>query len=1109
MRYRNTIEEGIESGRNTILGEGSCVQAMTRVATLLALLTLGSVPGGAQDQAKDKVDFNRDIRPILANNCLLCHGPDHKVRKGDLRLDTREGAVAVHDGTAAVVPGKPEKSELLKRVQPADPDDLMPPAKSGKKLTPDQIGLLRRWIAQGAPYAKHWAFLKPEHPPAPAVKDASWPRTDIDRFILARLEQEGLKPSPEADRYALVRRLSLDLTGLPPTIEETDAFVNDPDPAALEKLVDRLLASPAYGERWGRVWLDLARYADSQGYAEDRPRVIWAYRDWVIKALNANMPFDQFTIEQLAGDLLPNPTESQLQATGFHRNTLTNTEGGTDDEEFRNYAIVDRVNTTMAVWMGLTFNCAQCHDHKFDPFSQEEFFRLFAFFNQSEDNDQPDDRPFLSIFTEEQKKQRKGWEDELAALQATLDRDTPALEESRKKWEAALAQPVAWRPLQGGEDDTVALTGTSTCLKVDTDLPSIAAIRIEAPGVAISHAALTLAAPDAKAPEARIVRIQLPGKQRFLHLAEVQVYSGGQNLAVKGKAKQSSTDFGGDARRAIDGNTDGDYNKNSVSHTKAEDNPWWEVDLGKAVTIDRVVIWNRTDGGEGILSRMKDYKVSLLDAAHKPVEDRRSDGFPNPKAEVAFDGVREYLLKAAGGVYLPEKPVPVGKGATLQLRLEHAGPGKIHPQASDDLRARGAAEIPADVTAILKKQEGARSKDETARLAAYHRSIAPELASSRDRVAALKKQLEGLKAAITSPIMRELPENRRRKTQIQIRGNFLVKGKEVTAGVPAALHPYPENEPMNRLGLARWLVHPDNPLVSRIVANRTWEQLFGTGLVSTSEDWGVRGDLPSHPELLDWLATELVAGKWDLKKFIRLIVTSAVYRQSSLVTPELIAKDPANRLLARGPRFRLSAEAVRDQALAVSGLLSRKMYGPSVYPPQPKSGLSAAFSNSTDWEPSKGEDRWRRGLYTFWRRSVPYPSMATFDAPDSFVCTVKRIPTNTPLQALVTMNDPVFVECCQALARKTVAEGGASVKERAITAFRRCLARPPRETELSSLVSLYEKARARYAADAKMAVAMATEPLGPLPPGSDPADLAAWTVVGNVLINLDEMFMKR
>ena len=451
----------------------------------------------------------------------------------------------------------------------------------------------------------------------------------------------------------------------------------------------------------------------------------------------------------------------------------------------------------------------------------------------------------------------------------------------------------------------------------------------------------------------------------------------------------------------------------------------------------------------------------------------------------------------------------ISKGTLLNFRFEHPGPGKFRVTATDDLRARGSAEVPADLQALLRKPEAERTKEEAAKIAAYHRSIAPELAVSRDRLAAVKKQAESQKPAITVPIMHELADTRRRKTAIQIRGNFLVKGKEVSEGVPSALHAFPDGEQKNRLGLARWLVHPDNPLTARIVANRTWEQLFGIGLVSTSEDWGARGEMPSHPELLDWLATDLVGGKWDVKRFIRQIVTSAVYRQSSLLKPDLLARDPGNRLLARGPRIRLSAEAVRDQALAACGLLSRKMFGPSVYPPQPKSGLSAAFSNSTDWEPSKGEDKFRRGLYTFWRRSVPYPSMATFDAPDSFVCTVKRIPTNTPLQALVTMNDPVYVECCQALARKVVAEGGAAAKDRAIYAFRRCLARPPSESELKKIVSLFEESKKRYAADPKRAAALATEPLGAAPQGADLPELAAWTVVGNVLINLDEMFLKR
>ena len=1083
------------------------MQGTTRFAALLILLPCWGSPGVAEDQSKDKVDFTREIRPILANNCLLCHGPDAKGRKGDLRLDTPEGATALHDGKAAIVPGKPEESELLKRITTTDKDDLMPPSKSGKKLTKDQIDLFRRWIQQGAPYAKHWAFAKPERPAIPPVRTPAAARTDVDRFILARLDQEGLALSPEADRYALVRRLSMDLTGLPPTLEEADAFAADRDADAYGKLVDRLLARPAYGERWARVWLDLARYADSQGYAEDRPRVIWAFRDWVIQALNDNMPFDQFTIEQLAGDLLPNPTPRQLEATAFHRNTLTNTEGGTDREEFRNYAIIDRVNTTMAVWLGLTFNCAQCHDHKYDPFTQEEFFRLFAFFNQSEDNDQADDRPFLSIFTDEQKKQKKDWEDELAKLQATLDTATPALEEARKRWEEALSQPIAWQALSDVE-----ATGKTSALKTETALGAIAALRIESsaePPFAVSTLSMSISSGEARAPTAKAVRIELPGKQRMLHLAEVQVFSGSENVALKGRAKQSSTDFGGDAGRANDGNTNGDYSANSVCHTSAEDNPWWEVVLTQPATIDRVVVWNRTDGGEAIASRTKNYKVILYDAARKVVEERKSDTYPNPKEEHVFDGVRQVALKAAAGVYLPDKPVTISKGTVLNFRFEHPGPGKFRVAATADLRARGAAEIPAEILALIRKPSADRSGEESAKIATYHRSIAPELAVARDRLAAVKKQLEAQKAAVTVPIMHDLPENRRRKTAIQIRGNFLVKGREVSEGVPGSLHPFPAGEPLNRLGLARWLVHPDNPLTARIVVNRTWEQLFGVGLVSTSEDWGVRGEMPSHPQLLDWLATELVGSGWDVKRLVRLIVTSAVYRQSSQLRPELLARDPANRLLARGPRIRLSAEAVRDQALAVSGLLSRKMFGPSVYPLQPKMGLSAAFSSSTDWEPSKGEDRYRRGLYTFWRRSVPYPSMATFDAPESNVCTVRRIPTNTPLQALVTMNDPVYVEASQALARRIVAEGGATSKERAIYGFRRCLARPPSDAEANRLVSLFEEARKRYSTDAKRAQSMATEPLGPAPPGSDVPELAAWTVVGNVLINLDEMFLKR
>jgi mono/diheme cytochrome c family protein len=1063
------------------------VRRVAPLSWVVLLLSGATTPAAPPDDPK--VDFNRDIRPILANTCLLCHGPDPKNRKADLRLDLREGATADLGGHAAIAPGKPDKSELIRRITSSDRDEVMPPPKTGKKLTKEQIGLLRKWIEVGAPYAKHWSFVKPERTAPPAVRDASWSRNEIDRFILSRLEKEGLRPSREADRYALIRRLSLDLTGLPPAVEEVDRFVKEGDPRAYENLVDRLLASPAYGERWAKMWLDLSRYADSQGYAEDRPRVIWAFRDWVIRALNANMPFDQFTVEQLAGDLLPNPTESQLQATAFHRNTLTNTEGGTDREEFRNFAVVDRVNTTMQVWMGLTFNCAQCHDHKFDPFSQEEFFRLFAFLNQTEDNDQGDDRPVLSMWTEEQKRQKRDWEDELARVAGVLSTTTPALEESRRSWESALGKPVAWKELGSGQSEVKASTG----------LAQVTALKIEPSSGKIS---LTLEPASGKNTSARFVRIELPGKQRFLHLAEVQVYSGGANVAPKGKASQSSTDFGGDAKRAIDGNTNGDYNANSVSHTKLEDNPWWEVDLGKALNLEKVVLWNRTDSG--LQDRLKGYVVRLLDEGRKPVDEKKSDAFPNPSTEHPFDGVREIALRPpSAGVVALEKPVAPQAG-TLHVRAS----GAFKVLVTDDPQAAANAAVPPEIATILAKAEGTRSREESERVASYHRTVAPELAPSRDRQGALKKLIADQKPAVTVPILKEFPDHRR-KTAIQIRGNFMVKGKEVTEGVPSALHGWPEGAPRNRLGLAQWIISPENTLTARVVVNRLWEQVFGASLVPTSEDWGTRGEPPIHPELLDWLATEFVRLKWDMKQILRQMVMSAAYRQSSQVTPDLVAKDPTNRFLARGPRQRLMAETVRDQALAVSGLLSPKMFGPSVYPPQPKMGLTAAFSSSTDWEPSKGEDRYRRGLYVFWRRSVTYPSMATFDAPDRNVCTVKRVPTNTPLQALVTLNDPVYVECAQALARKIQTEGGASVREKASYGFRRCLSRVPRDAEVDRLAALFEDMRARFAADPTKAALMATEPLGPVPPGSDTADLAAWTVVGNVLLNLDEMFLKR
>ncbi|MCI0640511.1 MAG: PSD1 and planctomycete cytochrome C domain-containing protein [Gemmataceae bacterium] len=817
------------------------------------------LPSRAQNKPDAKIQYARDIQPILSTNCLVCHGPDEKLRKGGLRLDLRESATKrLRSGMTAIVPGKPDESEMVVRIFSKD-SDRMPPAKSNHQLKDAQKEILKRWVAQGAEYQAHWAFVAPVRPSVPSLRNKNWARNPIDSFVLKRLEAEGLQPAPEADRFTLARRVALDLTGLPPALDMVDRFVKDASPDAYEKYVDQVLALPSYGERWAQVWLDLARYADSNGYAEDQPRTIWKFRDWVIQAINDNMPYDRFTVEQLAADLLPNPTPEQLIATAFHRNTLTNTEGGTNDEEFRNIAIVDRVNTTFQVWMGLTMACANCHSHKYDPLSQEEYFQVFAILNQTQDSDQGDNSPNHPYLTAEQATKRAALEKEQAELQKELAKLRPELDEEQTAWEKEVAKD-----------------------KLPKNIQAII------------------------------------------------------NLEAKKRNAQQKEEL--------------------ANH----------------------------------------FRSTLAD----------------------IEPVHKQMMKV--------------KGALAQLQ------------------------------------------------------------------------------PIPTPIMKELPEGKKRTTKIHIRGDWLNLGKEVRPGVPALFHPLPEGVPADRLALANWLVDRRNPLTARVAVNRYWEQIFGVGLVETPEDFGLRSKLPTHPELLDWLAVEFQENmKWDVKKLLKLLVTSAAYRQTSKVTPAQYERDPDNRLFARGPRFRISAETVRDQALAVSGLLSKKMFGPSVKPPQPKFGLTAAFGPGTDWTDSSGDDKYRRGLYTYWRRTTPYPSMVTFDAPTRTVCAVNRPRTNTPLQALVTLNDPCYVEAAQALARRILKEGGASVESRVEYGFRLCLIRPPQPQEIAKLVELHQKAREDYAGRAKEASQIATEPLGPLPAGIDAVDAAAWTVVSNVLLNLDEMFAKR
>lgn len=771
--------------------------------------------------AEPQVDFNRDIRPILAKNCYACHGPDETHRARKLRLDQREAAIKpLKNGNTPILPGDAAKSALYQRITAPDEAERMPPKITGHRLTPAQVAILTLWMNQGAPYAEHWAFVKPQARPLPAVKDPSWPKRGLDFFVLARLEREGLHPNEPADRFALLRRVSLDLRGLPPSPKEVDVFIHDPSPDAYEKAVDRFLSDPAYGERWARMWLDQARYADSAGYGSDPLRTIWRYRDWVIDAFNRNLPYDQFTVEQIAGDLLPNPTLDQKMATAFHRNTMTNTEGGTDREEFRVAAVKDRVDTTFQVWMGLTMGCAKCHNHKYEPITQVDYYRFFAFFNQTADADRADETPLIPAAPDEVQEKLRQIDAEIAVWKRQLETPTPRL--------------VAARVLQ----------------------------------------------------------------------------------------------------RSL----------------------------------------------------------------------------------------------------VPVEVVPI---ISEIVRLDKSRP-----------------KIP------------------------------------------------------TLPVMVELPADKRRSTYVMIKGNFLNLGDQVDPGIPAAFPPLPDGAAGNRLGVARWLVDPNNPLTARVAVNRLWAQLFGTGLVLTEEDFGTQGEMPSHPKLLDHLAIEYVRLKWDTKALLRSIVTSATYRQSSKLTPEMLEKDPRNRLLTRGPRFRLEAEMVRDQALALSGLLSRKLYGPSVFPPQPPGMWQAAFNGQRTWATSTGEDRYRRGLYTFWRRTVPYPSMATFDAPSREICTVRRIRTNTPLQAFVTMNDPVFVEASQALARRIVREGGATVTDRARFALRLCLARQPRPEQVQYLVDLFQSEREHYRRKPQEALALATDPLGLLPADMDGGELAAWTVVANILLNLDGVLTK-
>jgi hypothetical protein len=1129
---------------------------MTSKATLFIGVILGAAVCSAEP-----INFSRQIRPILSENCISCHGPDEKARKGKLRLDDEQDAKRDRKGDFVILPGKPEQSELIKRIESTDPDDVMPPPKQHKTIPAAQVALLKEWIKQGAPWGRHWSYEPVARPSVPKNGEGN----PVDAFLADRQKKEGLTWSAEAPKAILIRRLALDITGLPPTPEEVAKLSG----AKHEDIVASFLAKPAYGEHWARQWLDLARYADSAGYPSDPGREIWAYRDWVVKALNRNQPFDQFVVDQLAGDLRPNPTEDQLIATAFHRNTMTQNEGGTSDEEFRNAAVIDRVNTTYAVFMGTTMACAQCHTHKYDPITITEYFRSYAFLNQSADSDKKDESPLHSFMTIEQKASRAELDGQVAALESKFAAPIPAWLEGQEKWEASVRLDAGWktpsparatsgqkRKTDIAADGTITLEGRTDTDTQTVDLPleagQLTALRLETlptgSNFVVTAVRAQILPPAGSAPlPARYVRVEVPGKKRFLQLAEVEVFSKGANIAKGRPAKLSSQYNTAAAGRAVDGNTDGVYARNSVAHSTEQDSPWWEVELSAETPVEKVTVWNRTDN-EGV--RMNGFVVTLLDAARKVVWSSGATPAPakdhsfdlNGPSTIAFSAafadheqsgfpaaslVRRDNGKDAGWAVAPQadrshrltlaasSPIKTPKGGTLRVTLVQGSTfkghvlGKFRLLTSADPAAVNGTELPAAVLAAAAIDRSTRSEAQKRALTEHYvRQVSPAAAAERKQLASAKGKLAALKP-VTVPIMQDLPADKRRKTFVQLRGNWQALGDQVDEGVPTHLARWDDSAPKNRLGFAHWITSRDNPLTARVTMNRLWESVFGVGIVRSSEEFGSQGDLPVHPELLDWLASEFVDSGWDTKKMLSLLLNTRAYRQSSASDTQRNERDPDNRLVARGPRFRPSGEMLRDQALAVSGLLSVKMYGAPVRPMRPNLGLSIAFGGSGDWATSTGEDRYRRSLYTDTRRSTPYPSFATFDAPNRETCVVRRDRSNTPLQAFVTLNDPVFVETSQALARRLLKEGGATDDTRLRFAFSLCLSREPDANELATLKTLLAKSSAQYKADAALALKMATDPLGPADKGADLPTLAAWTAVSSVIMNLDEFLMRR
>lgn len=1028
----------------------------------------------------DDINFNRDIKPILSQNCFQCHGPDDATRAAGLRLDQFDGATKpAESGAAAIVANDPSHSELLERVASTDPELRMPPAETNKTLTAEQVDLLRRWIADGAKYQGHWAFEQPVRFELPQVnkQHSKQIANPVDRFIAARLERDGLQLSQEADRITLIRRVSLDLTGLPPTPTEVDAFLADKSPAAYETLVDRLLMSPHYGERMTISWLDHARYADSNGFQSDGSRDIWAWREWVINAYNRNMPFDQFTIDQLAGDMLPNPTPDQIIATGFNRNHRLNGEGGRIQQEWFVETVIDRVETTGLTWLGLTVNCCRCHDHKYDPITQKEFYQLFAYFNSVEESGvlSPQGKngentpPLFGLTTPETESQK-------AKLLAAIN----AAEEQKKLVTAKMAEMlVAWEEKTKSESDADRSIWKSAEPDKVQSLGGADFKRLD-DGSWLA---------TGKNPPNDEYRIEIPLKTSRLT---------GLLLETFPHAELPAQSLG----RGFNGNF-------VLTGVSAE----LVIAGEKPIPID----FKKVEA---------DYSQPNYTAAQIGLKQETAGNRSRNKTGWAIDG-NDPAKKVARRVYFaPAKPVEVPANAALVVHMTHDSQfadhnvGCIRLATSDaDIERVGLSEqgLPPEIQTILTLAADQRKPAQNQQLEKYFReNVDNPLRTAEAELKAAQQKLKDFNDDLPTTMV--MKEGKPRDAFVLTRGEYDQPAAKVERGVPAFLPPLPAGMSNDRLGLAQWIVSDTNPLTARVWVNRAWERFFGTGIVKTSENFGSQADFPSHPELLDWLAVEFMqpttlpavngvpAQAWDMKALQKLILMSATYRQSSAVPHNVKQIDPENRLLARGPRFRLSAEIIRDQALAVSGLLVSKIGGKSVRPYMP-AGVwdeTSKYGDLRGYKNDKGEGLYRRTMYTIWKRTAAPPSAMLFDAPNREVCTIKRSRTNTPLQALALLNEVTFVEAARALATRMVHEGGTSALDRMAYGFRVTTGRIPTALELEVLMAGWSADQTSFKAAPETAQQLLAVGESKVPSDIDPIELAAWTVSANVLLNLDE-----